>query len=66
MRPADLVGITAMGAVMTLIGGGAAVLVDDDGMTTVGLIIGSIGGVVVLFGLLALAVYAGTSAGRKS
>lgn len=49
---------------MAAIGGGVALTVEDDGLATVGVIIAGFGGVITVFSLLALAVYAGVKAGR--
>lgn len=65
MKAADLVGITAMGLVMVVVGAGIGLVVDDSGLAAVGFVIAGIGGVAMLFGLLAVAVFAGVRAGRR-
>lgn len=64
MRAVDLLGVSIAGAVMVAIGLGVALTVQDDGLTTVGFIVAGIGGLAILLGLLAFAVYAGVKAAR--
>lgn len=65
MKSADLVGIALMGLTMLLIGTVVALGVEDEGLSIVGIIIASIGGLALVIGLIGWAVFAGVSATRR-
>lgn len=65
MRVGDLIGVTLMGLVLLAIGTGVAFTVEDDGLAVVGVVIACVGGLALLGGLVATAVYAGVRAGRR-
>lgn len=64
MRAVDLLGVAIAGTVMVAIGLGVALTAEDNGLTTVGFIVAGIGGLAIVLGLLAFAVYAGVKAAR--